>query len=59
VILLDEHGEQINSSIISAVIAESLMSSEPDASYIGNAVASHNYRDLIIESGKSYLCEKV
>ncbi len=59
VILLDETGEQINSAIISAIIAESILSKHPDAAFIGNAVTSHNFRDFITEQWARYVREKV
>ena len=49
VIVLDEKGEQVNSSVISAVIAEHILSTEKSAKFIGNAVASHNFRDFAVE----------
>ena len=50
VILLDENGNQINSAVISCAIAETLMKKLPQAKFIGNAVASHNFRDFVREN---------
>jgi phosphomannomutase len=59
VILLDERWEQVNSAVISAVIAESLLDREPTARFIGNAVASHNFRDFVEENNAVYIREMV
>jgi phosphomannomutase len=59
VILLDETGEQINSAVISAAIADSILSSESWAKFIGNAVTSHNLRDFIESRNSIYIREKV
>jgi phosphomannomutase len=59
VILLDETGEQINSAVISSAIAESILSTEPGAKFIGNAVTSHNLRDFIESRNSIYIREKV
>lgn len=49
VILLDETGEQVNSAIISAIIAESILEKNPGRAFIGNTVTSHNFRDFVTE----------
>lgn len=49
VVLLDETGEQVNSAVISAVIAENILAKNPKAAFIGNAVTSHNFRDFVEE----------
>jgi len=59
VIVLDETGEQVNSAVISAVIAESILAKNPKSAFIGNAVASHNFRDFVLENGARYVREKV
>ncbi len=59
IILLDETGEQVNSAIISAIIAESILSKHPDAAFIGNTVTSHNFRDFVQEKWARYVREKV
>ena len=59
VILLDEKGEQINSAIISTIIAESFLQDHPHAAFIWNAVTSHNFRDSILAHGARYVREKV
>ncbi len=59
VIVLDEKGEQVNSSVISAVIAEHILLNEKDAKFIGNAVASHNFRDFVVEQWNKYIREMV
>lgn len=59
VILLDENGEQVNSAIISAVIAESFLTKNPGRAFIGNTVTSHNFRDFVLENGGRYIREKV
>jgi phosphomannomutase len=59
VILLDETGAQVNSAVISAIIAENILSKNPKAKFIGNAVASHNFRDFVVEHGSEYIREKV
>ena len=59
VILLDETGEQINSAIVSTIIAESLLQDHPRAAFIGNAVTSHNFRDFVVAFGARYVREKV
>ncbi len=59
VILLDETGEQVNSAVISTIIAESILSKEPKAKFIGNAVTSHNFRDFVAQNHSTYIREKV
>ena len=59
VILLDENGNQINSAVISCAIAETLMKKLPQTKFIGNAVASHNFRDFVIENWHEYIREMV
>ncbi len=59
VILLDETGAQINSAIISTIIAESLLEKYPDSAFIGNTVTSHNFRDFVLDHGARYVREKV
>lgn len=59
VILLDEKWDQVNSAVISAAIVELVLSREPDAKFIGNAVTSHNYRDFVWSKGSEYIREKV
>lgn len=59
IIILDELGETVNSAIISAVIADSILSKQPDAAFIGNTVTSHNFRDLVEERWVRYFREKV
>ena len=59
VILLDETGEQINSAIVSTIIADSLLQKNPHAAFIGNAVTSHNFRDFVVAFGARYVREKV
>lgn len=49
----------MNSAVISAVIAESIVAKNPHAAFIGNAVASHNFRDFVLEHGARYVREKV
>lgn len=49
VIVLDEKGEQVNSAVISAIIADAIIEREPNAKFIGNAVASHNFRDFVVQ----------
>lgn len=48
IVILDETGAQVNSAVISAVIADAILAREPTANFIGNAVASHNFRDFVI-----------
>ena len=59
VIVLDETWEQINSAILSAIIAESILTKEPSANFCGNAVASHNFRDFVEERWSRYVREMV
>lgn len=59
VILLDETGEQVNSAIISSIIAESILSKNPQAKFIGNTVTSHNFQDFILWNNSTYIREKV
>lgn len=59
VILLDETGEQVNSAVISTIIAESILSKDPKAKFIGNAVTSHNFRDFVAQNHSTYIREKV
>ena len=59
IILLDETGKQVNSAIISAAIAESILANNPTAAFIGNTVTSHNFRDAIREHWARYVREKV
>ena len=47
IILLDENGDQINSAVISCAIADIFMKEYPQSKFIGNAVTSHNFRDLV------------
>ena len=50
VILLDEAGNMVNSAVISAAIAEKLISQGEEIKFIGNTVTSHNFRDFIEEN---------
>ncbi len=59
IILLDETGEQVNSAIISAIIAESILEKNPGRAFIGNTVTSHNFRDFVTEHWARYVREKV
>jgi phosphomannomutase len=59
IVILDEKWDQVNSAIISAVIADALLEREPGANFIGNAVASHNFRDLVREKWREYIREMV
>ncbi len=59
VILLDEEWNQVNSAVISTVIAESILSKNPKAKFIGNAVTAHNFRDFVESRWVLYIREKV
>lgn len=59
IVILDETGAQVNSAVISAVIADAILAREPTANFIGNAVASHNFRDFVIWKWREYIREMV
>jgi len=59
VVVVDETGEPVNSSVISAVIAASILKKNPQAAFIGNVVSSHNFRDFVLEHDARYVREKV
>ena len=59
IIVLDEKGEQVNSAVISAIIADAIIEREPNAKFIGNAVASHNFRDFVVQKWNEYIREMV
>lgn len=59
IVILDETGAQVNSAVISAVIADAILAREPTANFIGNAVASHNFRDFVTWKWREYIREMV
>lgn len=59
IMILDEHGTLIPSWVIASIIASKLLTGEPWATFIGNAVTSHIYSDTVQILGGVYEREKV
>jgi phosphomannomutase len=51
VFLIDEHGQDVSGSIVTALVAKAMLKREPGASIIFNVICSWTVREVIAENG--------